>query len=120
MLESLHKGTGTAESPQKNFRSGLSTVELCFRPLLPSAPAGLCCSDESLQEPERVLLCQWGHERGSKPMYSRARKSVTHCYIERHVAETASEDRHFFGIGGRGVPGVSYRNEVPLTLFLIP
>lgn len=40
-LESLHKGTVIAKSPQKNFRSGLSTVEL-FALYFPHCQLGSC------------------------------------------------------------------------------
>lgn len=95
MLGSLREGNGTAESPRKNFRSGLSTEVALLALCPPQRPWG-----ESLQEPQRVLLCQWGHETGSEPTYSRARKPVTHCCVEIHLAETAVDDRHFFGILG--------------------
>lgn len=113
-------GVPGLQSPRKAFGNGLSTVAWCSRPLLPSAPAGPCRSEESPQELERVLLSQWGHRRGSEPTCPRARKPVTHCCVEMRVAETAFEDRHFFGSGGGGGgDGVSYRNAVPLTPLLI-
>lgn len=48
---------------------------------------------EGLAQPVRT-------RRRSKPTCPRARNPVTHCSVEMCVAETAFEDRHFFGIGG--------------------
>lgn len=55
------------QSPRKAFGNGLSTVAWCPRPLLPSAPAGPCLSEESPQELERVSLSQWGQGEDLNP-----------------------------------------------------
>lgn len=94
------------QSPRKAFGNGLSTVAWCPRPLLPSA--------WMLGEALSWALLLWGESTGageglaqpvgtrrrSKPTCPRARKPVTHCSVEMCVAETAFEDRHFFGVGG--------------------
>lgn len=82
------------QSPWKNFRSGLSSVELCCSPSAFPQPQLGCAAAR------RAGGAGEGRVRAShRPVYFRARKPVTRCYIEVCLAATAFEFRYFFDVG---------------------